>query len=71
MINAFIHELEKQIHSNQVLYNYTHIEIFKERFQKLESLKDEFLTQYSNNNNTEFIFFTLNLRELRNKKAHI
>lgn len=71
MINAFIHELEKQIHSNQVLYNYTHIEIFKERFQKLESLKDEFLTQYSNNNNTEFIFFTLNLRELRNKKTHL
>ena len=71
MINAFIHELEKQIHSNQVLYNHTHFEIFKERFQKLESLKDEFLTQYSNNNNTEFIFFTLNLRELRNKKTHI
>ena len=70
MNNNFIHELEKQIRSNQVLYNHTHIEIFKERFQKLESLMDEILTQHANSNNTEFVFLTLNLRELRNKKDH-
>lgn len=67
MINSFIHELEKQIHSNQVLYNHTHIKVFKERFQELESLMDEILTQYPNSDDTEFIFLTLNLRELRSK----
>ena len=71
MINTFIHELEKQIHSNQVLYNRTHVEIFKERAEKLKSLMSEVMSQYITSNNEEFIFLSLNLGELRNKKDHI
>ena len=44
MIKTFIHEIDKQISSNQELYDQTNFEIFKERLQKLESLKSEILT---------------------------
>ena len=44
MIKSFIHELDKQIASNQELYDQTQFEIFKERLLKLESLKSEILT---------------------------
>jgi hypothetical protein len=70
MINTIIDQLEKQIYSNKVLYNHTHIEIFKERFQELESLMNEILNQHVNSHNEEFIFLTFNLRELRNKKKN-
>lgn len=43
MIKTFIHEIDKQISSNQELYEQTNFEIFKERLQKLESLKSEIL----------------------------
>ena len=71
MIKTFIPEIEKQIASNQELYKQTNFEIFKERMQKLESLKGEILTQYENSYNKEIIFLKFNLRELRNKKVHI
>lgn len=71
MIEVFISEIEKQIASNQTLYNHTNSEIFKERLQKLESLMGEILIQYANSNNMEFIFLTFNLRELRNKEDHM
>jgi len=44
MIKTFIHEIDKQISTNQELYVQTNFEIFKERLQKLESLKGEILT---------------------------
>jgi len=44
MIKTFIHEIDKQISSNQELYDQTNFQIFKERIQKLESLKSEILT---------------------------
>jgi len=44
MITNFIREIDKQIISNQELYNQTNLEIFKERLEKLESLKSEILT---------------------------
>lgn len=44
MIKTFIHEIEKQISSNQDLFDQTNIEIFKERLQKLVTLKSEILT---------------------------
>ena len=44
MIQTFIHEIDKQISSNQELYDQTNFKIFKERLQKLESLKSEILT---------------------------
>ena len=47
MIKVFIHEIEKQIASNRTLYNQTNFEIFNERLQKLESLMDEIITQYT------------------------
>ncbi len=44
MIKTFIREIDKQIASNQELYDQTNLEIFKERIQKLASLKGEILT---------------------------
>ena len=44
MIKTFIHEIEKQISSNQDLFDRTNIEIFKKRLHKLVTLKSEILT---------------------------
>jgi len=44
MIKTFIHEIDKQITFNHELYHQTNFEIFKERLQKLKSLKNEILT---------------------------
>ncbi|MFX1281898.1 MAG: hypothetical protein ACFFA3_21295 [Promethearchaeota archaeon] len=71
MIQTFIHELEKQISSNQELYEQTNLKIFKERSQKLETLMSEILTHYDTSHNEEFIYLTFNLRELPNKKILI
>jgi len=64
MIKTFIHEIDKQIASNQELYDQTNLEIFEERIQKLESLKSEFLTcmqdrEYSAN----YLISFLNIRK--------
>jgi iron-sulfur cluster repair protein YtfE (RIC family) len=43
MIKSFICEIDKQISSNIELYNQTHFDVFRERFQKLIALKKKIL----------------------------
>ena len=55
-MKTFLHEIDKQIAFNQELYNQTNFEIFKERLQKLKSLKSEILTKEEDHEYSSTIF---------------
>ena len=59
MIKSFIHEIDKQIASTMELYKQTHFEIFRERLQKLRSLKKEILTEMKDSETTPVKFVSL------------